>query len=236
MIYDVRAAQARLAELGHAPGPIDGIWGPRTRRAVIAFQREAALPADGIIGPRTREALWGEGARRTSPDRAVPPDLPWLAEAQRLRGLREAPGAADNPVIMDWAADLGVTYPDDETPWCGLFVAHCMRTGLPEADLPANVLGARAWLRFGETAKPQFGAVLVFWRGSPGGWQGHVGFYWAEDDACFHVLGGNQSNAVTVTRIERRRLLGARWPNGVRAEGIVRRASPKGHLISTNEQ
>ena len=236
MIYSIRALQARLAELGFAPGQIDGVWGPRTRRAVIAFQRDRNLKTDGVVGPATRAVLWGNDARKPAPNLAVPTDLPWLAEAQRLRGLRETKGEADNPIIMGWADDLAVAYPDDETPWCGLFVGHCMRTGLPDADLPGNILGARAWLQFGETAKPQFGAVLVFWRGDPGGWQGHVGFYWAEDETCFHVLGGNQSDAVTVTRIERRRLLGARWPHGVRAPGIVRRASAGGNLISTNEQ
>jgi uncharacterized protein (TIGR02594 family) len=144
-------------------------------------------------------------------------------------------GRGSNPIIMEWAEDLDVPYADDDIPWCGLFVAHCVRTGLPEADLPANILGARQWASFGETAKPQLGAVMVFWRGSPGGWQGHVGFYWAEDDTAFHILGGNQSNAVTVTRIERRRLLGARWPSDQRESGIIRTASSGGALLSTNE-
>jgi len=236
MIYDVRAAQERLAELGFSPGPIDGAFGPLTRKALLAFQRSRQLRVDGILGPVTRAALWGDVARSAQPNLAVPLDMPWLAEAERLRGLREAPGAANNPTIMDWAADLGIPFADDETPWCGLFVAHCMRTGLPETPLPNNPLGARSWLRFGVACKPQFGAPLIFWRGQPAGWTGHVGFYWAEDETCFHVLGGNQGNAVTVTRIERRRLLGARWPHEVRESGIVRRASAGGQLISINEQ
>lgn len=234
-MHDTRAVQQRLAALGISPGPIDGAWGPRTRRAVMQFQRENGLTADGIVGPLTRAKLFGEAARKPAPAVTVPLDMPWLIEAERLRGTREVKGRGSNPVIMDWAEDLGIAYADDDIPWCGLFTAHCIRTGLPDADLPANILGARQWLSFGETTKPQLGAVMVFWRGSRDGWQGHVGFYWAEDDACFHILGGNQSNAVTVTRIERRRLLGARWPSGVHAPGIVRTASSAGKLISTNE-
>lgn len=36
---------------------VDGIFGPLTRSAVMAFQRQAGLTADGIVGPRTRAAL-----------------------------------------------------------------------------------------------------------------------------------------------------------------------------------
>lgn len=48
---DVRYLQARLGIL------VDGIFGPATRRAVIAFQKSRLLAADGIVGPRTWGAL-----------------------------------------------------------------------------------------------------------------------------------------------------------------------------------
>ncbi len=78
--------------------------------------------------------------------------------------------------------------------------------------------------------------MLVFWRGSPSSWKGHVGFYWAEDETCYHVLGGNQSDRVSITRIRKSRLLAARWPESIEALGIKRFASAEGGLISTNEQ
>jgi hypothetical protein len=71
---------------------------------------------------------------------------------------------------------------------------------------------ARAWRRFGEPCQPMRGAVLVFWRGKPEGSFGHVGFYHSEDSVSYHVLGGNQSNAVNLARISKNRLLAARWP------------------------
>ena len=50
--------QYRLNALGFGAGPVDGIMGRRTRKAVIAFQRAyPPLAADGIPGPRTQAKL-----------------------------------------------------------------------------------------------------------------------------------------------------------------------------------
>ncbi len=53
----VIAAQARLSELGYAPGPADGQIGPRTRNAVRAYQRSVGLPDTGDITPDLIERL-----------------------------------------------------------------------------------------------------------------------------------------------------------------------------------
>lgn len=49
--------QRQLSQLGYSPGLADGIMGPKTREAVVAFQRDNGLKTDGIPGPRTRLAL-----------------------------------------------------------------------------------------------------------------------------------------------------------------------------------
>ena len=54
---DVAAVQNRLITLGYKPGKVDGIYGPITEAAVIAFQTAVAIEADGIVGPVTRSAL-----------------------------------------------------------------------------------------------------------------------------------------------------------------------------------
>lgn len=55
---DYVAVQKRLNELGQDP-PLttDGVYGPKTRAAVIAFQQSKGLTPDGIVGPKTCAAL-----------------------------------------------------------------------------------------------------------------------------------------------------------------------------------
>lgn len=219
--------QKRLIALGFKPGTADGIWGPNTRRAFNAWQAASGLnttqtpPADHVA-----KLLGVLGA---------PPQILWIDEATRLLGLREGVGKANNPVILEWGDNLEVHYPGDDIAWCGLFLAHTMRAALPDEPLPANILGARQYMKFGQKVDPQLGAVGVFWRGSPSGWQGHVGYLVGESPGAYIVLGGNQSDAVTYTNIAKNRLLGAFWPStGPAPLNIKLPPKPSGKL-STNE-
>lgn len=75
----VENTQRQLASLGLDPGPIDGDMGPKTRAAVVAFQRANGLNADGIIGPRTIAALRQATAPAPEPTpMGVPPPAPAL--------------------------------------------------------------------------------------------------------------------------------------------------------------
>jgi hypothetical protein len=44
--------QRRLASAGYYSGPVDGVMGRGTRRAIRAFERSHGLPADGAIRRR----------------------------------------------------------------------------------------------------------------------------------------------------------------------------------------
>jgi len=232
----IRDLQQALADKGFNPGPVDGVTGPRTRAAIKAFQKANGLTVDGIVGPNTRAALFGSKAPAKTEKTSLPMEMPWLAEAQRLINTKEFAGKNNNnKVIMDWAKSLNVGYASDEVAWCGLFVGHCVGSTIPDEPMPANILGARQWLKFGSSVTPQLGSVLVFWRTSPSSWKGHVGFYWAEDKTHYHVLGGNQSNAVNIKRLPKSRLLKAQWPDSVAAPGLIRTSSSKGVLTSVTE-
>jgi peptidoglycan hydrolase-like protein with peptidoglycan-binding domain len=47
----IMQVQRMLADLGYAPGPVDGAWGENTASAVTAFQRDRALAETGQITP-----------------------------------------------------------------------------------------------------------------------------------------------------------------------------------------
>ena len=184
----IRLIQSGLDRLGHAPGSIDGQWGVRTARAL-------------------KQLIAGNGRAASL---APPGPLPWITEAKTALGRNEA---RDRTWLMDWLKRDGRSIGDpSKTPWCGDFVETCIRMALPDEPLlgalGTNPYWARNWLLFGRDSKPTAGAVLVFERSSAG----HVGFAIGQDDTNFFVLGGNQSDAVTVARVAKSRLLGARWP------------------------
>jgi len=138
-------------------------------------------------------------------------ELPWIAEGKKVFGLHEK---HDKAALTAWLRSDGRRLGDTEQlPWCGDFVETAIRNSLPDEQfkgpLAENPYWARNWLHLGYPITPDYyGAVLVFKRGSGG----HVGFAVGQDETDFYVLGGNQSNAVTITRISKSRLLGARWP------------------------
>jgi peptidoglycan hydrolase-like protein with peptidoglycan-binding domain len=63
----VRGLQARLRNLGHDPGPVDGLLGPLTEGAILRFQRARGLAVDGVVGPQTKASLVGRGVERAGP-------------------------------------------------------------------------------------------------------------------------------------------------------------------------
>jgi peptidoglycan hydrolase-like protein with peptidoglycan-binding domain len=56
--------QTLLSDSGYEPGPIDGIFGSLTDRAVRAFQAARGLLIDGIVGPATLGEMRGSDASR----------------------------------------------------------------------------------------------------------------------------------------------------------------------------
>lgn len=135
----------------------------------------------------------------------------WMDDAFRHRGMREIPGKAHNPIIIKWLKSLKAWWSEDETPWCGTFVAHSLR----EAGItpPKHWYRAKGYLDYGtpvNKANIPFGAICV--KGRTGG--GHVFFAVAKspDGRIIYGLGGNQSNCVNITSFKIEELIAVRWP------------------------
>lgn len=135
----------------------------------------------------------------------------WLDKAFRYRGLKEIPGPRHNPTIIKWLTKLKAWWKDDETPWCGTYIAHCLdASGLP---IPKHWYRAKGYLEYGEPCNLDsipFGAICI--KGRRGG--GHVFFAVARsrDGQTIYGLGANQNNAVNIAPFRRGDLLGARYP------------------------
>lgn len=137
----------------------------------------------------------------------------WLTVAMSYRGIREIPGPQHHPKILEWWRRIkrgGIK--DDETPWCAAFVGGC----LEEAGLRSSRFeSARSYLSWGiPLREPVPGCIVVFER--VGG--GHVGFATARAaDGRLMILGGNQSNQVSIAPFEAHRVVkgGYRWPEAV---------------------
>lgn len=161
-------------------------------------------------------------------------ELPWIIEGKKVFGLHEV---RDNARLKAYLKSDGKTLGDPKAlPWCGDYTETVIKNSLPREPftgaLGQNPYWARNWNFFGVVTKPVYGAIGVFSRGKGG----HVGFLVGEDAADFYVLGGNQSDSVNIVRINKSRLLSARWPATFPQQNrALPRLSPNNIPRSTNE-
>lgn len=93
----VEALQERLIELGYLSGKADGDYGPKTERAVEAFQREMGLDETGDADPETQEALFDVDA----------PEASFAVEEQEYASMS---GASSGSGVMVWIPKSGKKY------------------------------------------------------------------------------------------------------------------------------
>ena len=91
-IFPVRPLQRLLGARGHSVA-VDGIFGPRTEAAVVAFQRSRGLVADGVVGPNTWSRLIVQ-VRRGSVGDAV-------RAVQEVIKFHDLSGGEAPPVVID---------------------------------------------------------------------------------------------------------------------------------------
>ena len=128
-------------------------------------------------------------------------------------GTKEIKGSADNPKIMEMYRTVGHDWVEhDDVAWCAAFVGHCLEKA---GFASTRKLNARSYLTWGEKVvgpeQAKEGDIVVFTRGSNTA-QGHVAFFHKATGSQIEVLGGNQSDGVTIARYAKSRLLGVRRP------------------------
>lgn len=142
--------------------------------------------------------------------------------AERFLDLEEVPGQVSNPQILAMLK-LDMKWPeDDSVPWCSAFMNYV--AFLLALERSRSLL-ARSWIKIGQRIRtndtqsyyspPEIGMdIVVLKRGGgdqPGSDNvtapGHVGLYGGESDERIFLLGGNQSDKVSVSKYDQDRVL-----------------------------
>jgi uncharacterized protein (TIGR02594 family) len=120
------------------------------------------------------------------------PELTWIAEAKKHIGQKEIKGSKHNPLFLSWLQKLKAWWFEDESAWCGLYIAICLYEA--HIDYPKHWYRALDYLNYGtKLTKPAYGCVAV--KSRKGG--GHVCFVVGKTkEGKLVCLGGNQNDMV----------------------------------------
>jgi N-acetylmuramoyl-L-alanine amidase len=189
---DVADLQRRLSALGFDVGRVDGIFGPRTDRALADFQRNAGMVCDAVCGPATIAGLLRLGERAGG----APHSVGAVRERERLRqgpkslvgrvvalghggGLDALASAAAKALVDAGAVPIVLQDPEGS-----------------EQAARANGLGVDAFLGFA-VSEDTTTCRVAYYR-DPGGWESPGGRLLAEllADATAPLLACKPGGAV----------------------------------------
>ena len=136
------------------------------------------------------------------------PELKHVEIARKYIGIKEIGSTNRGKEIDEWATSLSGKWLIGQ-PWCGTFGAQVFKEAGLSAKVPKDFFRAKEWENAGtRLTKPAYGCVVTFTR--DGG--GHVGFVVGKTKTgMLKVLGGNQSNAVTIQDFDPKRVTSYRW-------------------------
>lgn len=231
-----------LIQLGYHQATASATFDDALARSVKAFQMQNAdsvgrpLVVDGAVGPVTAAAI----DRRLGRAQAAPPVVPAGGLAMPATGGSATARGALQAALSELGSGCGEEGGNNRGPhvtrylngilappadWCAGFVSWCFQNSGHPMPYPYS-LGARDVLKKlrdrghgitpSDADPPLPGDVIVWWRGSPGGWQGHVGLVHSYADGIVRTVEGNKTPKVgtfTYTLASIDRLLGfARVP------------------------
>lgn len=219
----VRKLQRQLAARG-CPCEASGAYGAKTLRAVKAFQSQnldqhgQPLVVDGAAGPLTQWSLTHPRPFIETPTAVDYTTMPaaggstigraaLVAAIGEIRqGAGEVGGDNRGPFVSKYFAPVGL---GDGGSWCAAFVSWCFlqASGDTTSAMPfpyttgaRGLLAAfkkRGWAKAPESGcVPVPGDIVVWWRVTLAGWQGHIGLVHSIQDGMLYTIEGNHSPRV----------------------------------------
>ena len=183
------------------------------KHAVEGFQaRHVAangrpLKVDGKVGELTWWALRNPDNTSLLTPPVAPPEIPHgggaigraalrVALAEMAAGSKEVGENNSGPFVKKYLNDI-VPPPAN---WCAGFVSWCF-SQTPQGIPYRYSLGARdtrdqfkrlGWAYDARDRTPEPGDIVVWWRGQPDGWMGHIGFVRSVEGGILHTVEGNK--------------------------------------------
>ncbi len=219
----VRLLQQLLQQRGYA-ADLNGSFDTKTWQALRAFQTQnldqhgQPLVVDGVAGPLTWWSLQHPKPFIKTPTAVEYTVLPAnggstlgraaLAAAigELKANAREIGGNNRGAFVRKYLAPAGI---DEGNSWCAGFVSWCFmqaaggsKAAMPFAYTPsARTLLAefkqQGWSNApGSSYLPLPGDIVVWWRVSLAGWQGHTGLVHSVQDGMLYTIEGNHSPRV----------------------------------------
>lgn len=241
---DVVVIQKLLQSQGFFDDTADGVFGDKTRSAVLYFQNthnnqnNQPLIGDGLVGPETWWALHNPSgsAQRMflkpkspniqSTDRAK--IIAWIENEHRL-GIKEEPDGSNwSPRIKQYLNVTNIAYP---APWCQAFVSCAFKESMPEFKYlmrpTARVSDATEQAR--DLAKYYTVQIISRFNIIPGDQfivlngdgTGHTGFIYrvSADEKYINTIEGNCGNRVALQKRETNKLTGIiKWTSDAEFE------------------
>lgn len=135
----------------------------------------------------------------------------WMQIASKELGQKETDPYSR---VHEYFETCGVVPDVRGTPWCRYFVNHCLKKAGWSPPLDGMARGLLSW---GDpVTDPKVGDLIILWRGThDDGVTGHVGFFVKWDGRYVYLLGGNQGDAVTEAKFDRKKIIGIRRPKSM---------------------
>jgi hypothetical protein len=189
----VRAFQSQNLDPRGVPLVVDGVVGPLTE---WSLRHPKPTGIEGYFSYTTMPASGGSRIGRAALEQAI---------GQIQAGACEQGGNNCGPFVTRYLAGHG--HAGDS--WCAAFVSYCFQEAAKEnhSAMPFQYsLSARDILRQFDDKKlasnvlgtrlPDPGDLVVWWRGAPNGWKGHIGLVHSVQDGVLYTIEGNRSPRV----------------------------------------